>query len=45
MIKLGKLLKEVASQYKIYCDLDSVLVDFTKGYIDLTGNRVDGRRS
>lgn len=37
MIKIGRLLKEVASQYKIYCDLDSVLVDFTKGYIDLTG--------
>jgi hypothetical protein len=25
------------STYKIYCDLDGVLVDFNKGYYDLTG--------
>ncbi len=24
--------------YKIYCDMDGVLVDFEKGYYDLTGN-------
>jgi hypothetical protein len=37
MIKLSKLLKEVASNFKIYCDLDGVLVDFRRGYKDLTG--------
>lgn len=35
MIKLSRLLKE-ASSYKIYCDLDGVLVDFRRGYIELT---------
>jgi hypothetical protein len=38
MIKLTDLLKEVKDQkYTIYCDLDGVLVDFDKGYKDLTG--------
>lgn len=36
MIKLGNILKEVAKGYKIYCDLDSVLVDFNEGYKKLT---------
>lgn len=29
-------------QYKIYCDLDGVLVDFIKGYYDLTGIDISG---
>jgi hypothetical protein len=38
MIKLTELLKEVEdTKYTIYCDMDSVLVDFDKGYEDLTG--------
>lgn len=37
MIKLSNILKEVTSNYKIYCDLDGVLVDFRRGYEDLTG--------
>jgi hypothetical protein len=38
MIKLTDLLKEVEEQkYTIYCDMDGVLVDFDKGYKDLTG--------
>jgi FMN phosphatase YigB (HAD superfamily) len=38
MIKLTDLLKEVEEQkYTVYCDLDGVLVDFDKGYEDLTG--------
>jgi len=38
VIKLLNILKEIQdSQYKIYCDLDGVLVDFAKGYKDLTG--------
>ena len=38
MIKLTELLKEVEEQkYTIYCDMDGVLVDFDKGYKDLTG--------
>jgi len=38
MIKLTDLLKEVEDQkYTIYCDMDGVLVDFDKGYKDLTG--------
>jgi hypothetical protein len=38
MIKLTDLLKEVTEQkYTIYCDMDGVLVDFDKGYEDLTG--------
>jgi len=38
MIKLTKLLKEIEKiDYIIYCDMDGVLVDFDKGYKDLTG--------
>jgi len=29
-------------KYKIYCDLDGVLVDFSKGYLDLTGIDLNG---
>jgi hypothetical protein len=28
--------------YKIYCDMDGVLVDFNKGYFELTGHILDG---
>lgn len=28
--------------YKIYCDMDGVLVDFEKGYLKLTGHQLDG---
>ena len=42
MIKLTDLLKEVEEQkYTIYCDMDGVLVDFDKGYEDLTGMTTD----
>ena len=38
MIKLTDILKEVeGNKYTIYCDLDGVLVDFDKGYKNLTG--------
>ena len=38
MIKLKELLEEIENnKYTIYCDLDGVLVDFDKGYEDLTG--------
>lgn len=30
------------SKYKIYCDMDGVLVDFDKGYLELTGKKLDG---
>ena len=30
------------SEYKIYCDMDGVLVDFDKGYFELTGHQLDG---
>ena len=30
-------------KYKIYCDLDGVLVDFSKGYLDLTGIDLKGQ--
>lgn len=29
-------------KYKIYCDMDGVLVDFNKGYLELTGIELDG---
>jgi hypothetical protein len=32
-----KLTEGEEKQYKIYCDMDGVLVDFEKGYKDLTG--------
>jgi FMN phosphatase YigB (HAD superfamily) len=28
--------------YRLYCDLDGVLVDFNKGYFELTGHKLDG---
>ena len=38
MISLLKILKESnESQYRIFCDMDGVLVDFDKGYEELTG--------
>jgi hypothetical protein len=38
MIKLTDILKEIENQqYTIYCDMDGVLVDFDKGYENLTG--------
>jgi hypothetical protein len=38
MIKLTELLKEIKTpKYTIFCDLDGVLVDFDKGYLELTG--------
>ena len=37
MIKLTDILNEIEGQkYTIYCDMDGVLVDFDKGYKDLT---------
>ena len=30
------------SKYNIYCDMDGVLVDFDKGYLELTGHKLDG---
>lgn len=30
------------SEYKIYCDMDGVLIDFDKGYLELTGHKLDG---
>jgi hypothetical protein len=30
-------------KYKIYCDLDGVLVDFEKGYEKLTGKNISGQ--
>ena len=30
------------ANYKIYCDMDGVLVNFDKGYHDLTGNDIKG---
>lgn len=32
----------MAKEYKIYCDMDGVLVDFDKGYLELTGHELDG---
>jgi FMN phosphatase YigB (HAD superfamily) len=30
------------TDYKIYCDMDGVLVDFNDGYFKLTGHKLDG---
>ena len=30
------------SEFKLYCDMDGVLVDFDKGYKKLTGNDLNG---
>lgn len=41
MIKLKELLEEVENnKYTIYCDLDGVLVDFEKGYEEITGKPI-----
>jgi len=32
-------------EYKIYCDMDGVLVDFDKGYLKLTGRDISGTHS
>jgi hypothetical protein len=38
MIKLTNLLREMEdNKFTIYCDMDGVLVDFDKGYKELTG--------
>lgn len=36
------MLAEAEQQYKIYCDMDGVLVDFERGYNDLTGKKTPG---
>jgi len=37
MISLKKIYEETKPKYLIFCDMDGVLVDFDKGYKDLTG--------
>jgi hypothetical protein len=39
MIKLANII-ESFSDYKLYCDMDGVLVDFKRGYQNLTGERI-----
>jgi len=36
------MLAEAQQQYKLYCDMDGVLVDFERGYNDLTGKQAPG---
>ena len=36
------MLAEAQQQYKVYCDMDGVLVDFERGYNDLTGKETPG---
>jgi predicted kinase len=36
------VLAEGEQQYKVYCDMDGVLVDFERGYNDLTGKQTPG---
>jgi predicted kinase len=36
------MLTEGEQQYKVYCDMDGVLVDFERGYNDLTGKQTPG---
>jgi predicted kinase len=36
------ILAEAEQQYKVYCDMDGVLVDFERGYNDLTGKKTPG---
>jgi len=36
------MLAEAQQQYKLYCDMDGVLVDFERGYNDLTGKQTPG---
>jgi predicted kinase len=39
------MLAEAEQQYKVYCDMDGVLVDFERGYNDLTGKQTPGVNS
>jgi predicted kinase len=39
------MLAEAQQQYKLYCDMDGVLVDFERGYNDLTGKQAPGVNS
>lgn len=39
MLKNNRIMSK---NYKIYCDMDGVLVDFDKGYLDLTGIDIKG---
>jgi len=36
------MLAEAEQQYKVYCDMDGVIVDFERGYNDLTGKQTPG---
>jgi predicted kinase len=36
------MLAEIQQQYKVYCDMDGVLVDFERGYNELTGKQTPG---
>jgi len=36
------MLAEAEQQYKVYCDMDGVLVDFERGYNELTGKKTPG---
>jgi hypothetical protein len=36
------MLAEGEQQYKLYCDMDGVIVDFERGYNDLTGKKTPG---
>jgi predicted kinase len=39
------MLAEAEQQYKVYCDMDGVLVDFERGYNELTGEKTPGVNS
>jgi predicted kinase len=39
------MLAENEQQYKVYCDMDGVIVDFERGYNDLTGKEAPGVHS
>jgi predicted kinase len=39
------MLAEVQQQYKLYCDMDGVIVDFEEGYDRLTGRKAPGVHS
>ena len=36
------MLAEAEQQYKVYCDMDGVIVDFERGYNNLTGKQTPG---
>jgi hypothetical protein len=42
MILLTNLLNEIDNKYKIYVDMDGVLVDFVNGYEKFTGKKLGG---